>query len=625
MLDTPFLLDDPFYEGIATPRLDIPGLAVVAIDGHPYAIEPRLYRRSIVPPFREPVDQSAEPSEVSLTTKGSWARTGRRWDHGAGQHHWDETDSDKFRFRASQGVDVWSTRGEISLLHDTRKIRTYTGTNSITICVGGYIYTVEGAEIFHTNGPGVANPTWTDANCQAFDGAPETITSVTTDGGRVWGACGTNGIFEVAVGGTTGTQFSATQVDNVWYANGRMFASKDAILYEIDGTGAPSVIKTHDNSAFTWRVVAAANNGVYASGHLADQNELFYMGVDDTGAVTVPRFAAPLPDGEYVLDLKFYAGVMLARTNKGVRLGIIQGDNGISFGSFIPVPADPETIQGSLLEPQGEEVWFDWPGIGLGRARLSQFTDTLVPAYASDLAASDTGAISGIVSYSTETDADGLPIYKRYFMVRGSGLWAEYDTLVASGTIDSGWIDYNTPLSKILHSLDYRHDPLEGTILFTLTADNDPDNPTDVAIASIATLTGPSVPVPVVANPSEAVELRITLERSATDVTAGPTLRRWTLRSFPITVPTTEWYLPIYLRQHVDTAPGKQMTMKCEEELEHLEDLVLRGSAVTMQIGGEVARVRVNAVEAPPDEGRRWTDDGRFLQGIYMVHVVEVN
>lgn len=110
----------------------VPGRLPVAIEDHPYQIEPSGFRRETVPVLRQQADVSSEPGEMSLNPQGLWRRSQESWHHGAGQDfldgRQDQEAPDPHRFRASKGVDVW-TRGQVSLLHPTMKIWSTSATN----------------------------------------------------------------------------------------------------------------------------------------------------------------------------------------------------------------------------------------------------------------------------------------------------------------------------------------------------------------------------------------------------------------------------------------------------------------------------------------------------------------
>ena len=107
-----------FFTGAATAASDVvPAAYPVAIAGHPYNIEPRLYRRSNIPLQRQADTEDREPGEATLSPAGLWRRSQSDWSLGAGQVWLDEEESTRRRFLSSLGIDVFNDR-RIGLLPD---------------------------------------------------------------------------------------------------------------------------------------------------------------------------------------------------------------------------------------------------------------------------------------------------------------------------------------------------------------------------------------------------------------------------------------------------------------------------------------------------------------------------
>jgi hypothetical protein len=102
----------PFYSGGTQSEL-VPSLYPVAINGHPYLIEWKEYRRRTIDALRQAQDTEQLPSEGSLSVEGFWPRFQGDWSLGAGQIHFDDRDQayqTRRRFYASAGVDPWTPR-----------------------------------------------------------------------------------------------------------------------------------------------------------------------------------------------------------------------------------------------------------------------------------------------------------------------------------------------------------------------------------------------------------------------------------------------------------------------------------------------------------------------------------
>jgi hypothetical protein len=101
----------------------------VAFGGIPFFLAPtdvNPYQRETAPYRKEQFDNSREPGEQSLT--GWWIRSQSSFHGGSGINFYDPTagESVGYRFKDSQGVDVW-TKGQVSLLRETTNTHPTTG------------------------------------------------------------------------------------------------------------------------------------------------------------------------------------------------------------------------------------------------------------------------------------------------------------------------------------------------------------------------------------------------------------------------------------------------------------------------------------------------------------------
>jgi len=101
----------------------------VAFGGLPFFLAPtdvNPYQRETAPYRKEQFDNSREPGEQSLT--GWWIRSQSSFHGGSGINFYDPTagESVGYRFKDSQGVDVW-TKGQVSLLKETTNTHVTTG------------------------------------------------------------------------------------------------------------------------------------------------------------------------------------------------------------------------------------------------------------------------------------------------------------------------------------------------------------------------------------------------------------------------------------------------------------------------------------------------------------------
>lgn len=608
-------LSSPFGAGGTTSER-VPGFLPVALSGHEYLIDPRQYRRRTVPATREAIDQSAEAGEQSLNPSGLWRRSQSDWSLGAGQEFFDRPDSVRNRFWSSKGVDPW-TRYGLSMLASTSRRRSTAETNlallSVTVSGTTYLYFADGSDLGF-----VTDPTAAAWSATTIDAGGD-IADLATDGRYVYVARSGAALQRSVIGAGTMAAFGASEPTLVAVANGRLIVAVANALKELDNAGAvASTILTHLNADFTWTAVSPAPNGIYAGGNAGDRAEVYRITVDtSTGGLAVPIPACSLPPGETLNDLCFDPGserAMLLATSAGLRLAVIDDNGGLSYGPPIEVDGGVGTV-----DPQGRFVFFGWSDFdatstGLGRADLSVTTQPLVPAWSTDLMAATQGDVAAIAT------AGG----RRYFAVDGVGFYGQDTTKVATAEMRAGWLDYGTVDRKVLSSFDLRHDALAGSVAASLhlEADDTASGGThvDVGTSDAAGSFGPTTPFGAGQGRAERVQVHLEFARGD-DTTAGPTLRRWTLRAIPAPTRTDEIILPIILRTKVAARNGADEPFEVLDEFLFLKGLEEAGAAVTYQEGTSTYQVKVDQIEVQPE---KWTDDGTFFESLLMVRLLTV-
>lgn len=610
------LFDDPFYVGSTTTRR-VPHVLPIGIAGHGYMMEPSLYQRSTTPRLRNTIAQSAEPGEDFLDKSGPWPRRARRWDHGVGQDFWDQDDSDRFRFHASKGIDVWTSQGVVQLLRDTRNIYSTTAAAPLLISIGGYLVTTDLAVLKYTADPTGASPSWSSATAQG--GTPQTILSLASDGRYLYQACGSNGIYRNTIGAATNTQLSATAMSLLGYGNGHLLGANANVLYEVAAGGGLTTLYTHFNANATFVAIIPSPQGFFVALNNGDHAEFLFVGFNaSTAVLATPIPAGSLPYGETCNCLEFDNGLVFIGTSLGFRLGQVISDKGISPGPLTLITGGVR-----CCSQYGSFIFFGWKNYdsnstGLGRADLSTFTDTLVPAYTTDLmtpsGVTKQGAIYGVATW---TNASGVAY--RYFAVDQLGVYAEYANLLPSGTIQAGWMDFGAPEDKTGISLDVRHAPLSGSVGMSVIIDT--NEQMDLGSSVLAGSLGPASPYAIPVRTTQLFDVLITLNRSGSDATLGPMLKNWKLQVIPVPPRVDQWVVPVYLTSTVSPFDS-DVSMKPLDEFLFLKGHESSGVPVTYQEGTQSYSVIVDRISAPADKDRHWTNDTiEFLEGLYMVEL----
>lgn len=617
------LFNQPFYTG-AGASADVPRFLPVAINGRAYLIDVRQYRRRTVPILRQSADQSPETGEASINNRALWRRHQTNWLGGAGQTYLDAVGSDRARFASSKGINPWEPF-ELSLQNQTALKLSSGSTEQHVLVVGQHLYVSQGAALKFTTNPTVGSPTFTTVT----GGAAGTITSLATDGAYVYVTRSGQLIDRTAINGATMAAWSvAFRPTLAAVVNGRLIGALANRLAEIDAAGkvatdagatANLLDYSHRNTSYAFTAITSAPAGIYVGGQAGDAgsgyggvSEVHFVGISTTtaGALATPVSAAAIPVGETVKALDYYGGAIAIGTSKGLRVATVGANNALTFGPLIERGGGVSALHG-----QGQFLWFDMSNYdssstGLGRADLARFTQTLVPAYASDVMAGTSasvvqGSVLGIVSYSA----------KRYFVVSGMGLYGETTTPVAAATLTTSWMIWGTYERKLVTSVDMRHDALPATAAITAyTVFDDSETTQNLAGRSDTDGTlGPSQPFDAGRRAGEKIKLVLNFESGAT----SPKLRRWSVRSIVAPDRTDEILAPIIMHTAVTTPDdGAVVPFDPLAEFQFLKSLESSGQIISYQEGSSTYSAFIDGIEIRPE---RWMADMSFFESTLFV------
>ena len=626
----------------------------VELDGVSYLVDARQYGRTTVPALREQRDTSGEAGENALDTSGAWTRSQTDWSYGAGQTHFDLADSDRRRFNTSVGVDVW-TKGEATLLPITE-----TGANTPTFTTGDiitervtnaagteYLYVANGTSLYLSSNPAAASPTLTTITVGG------TTTSITSDGTNVY--LGFDGVIvaqQSVIGSSSTSAFGSLDPNLIKIVAGRVIAADDNAIYELDAAGAKATSSLDYSlplASSVWVDVDAGPGGIYAAANTEETGAVYHIGVSSTdGTLTTPTIAGELPRGEKINAILVYGPVLCIASSKGFRTALIDtNSNGITIGPVIETGGEAYE-----LEADGQFVWW---GSGYGntfRADLTRFTDTLVPAYASDLISAASATAADLVKGVTRLNNGGSP--KLFLGVVSGGaavLQRESRTgeKVASGTLNIGECSWSTVAPKLLRSVTVRQDRTQytfsdpaitygetgttynqtgywyrgnpvsaflGTLTFAAT--------NDANVTDTLTLTsGVPSDFTFTTQSSVSYEFVITMSRDGSDTTKGPIVGDWL--TFAIATPSRvdEIILPIVLRRQVLTSrnSGAPATFDSGSIFSTLRQRMESGVTLTYKEGTRSENVTIDRISMSPD---RLSDDGAWWEGTLTVRLLTV-
>jgi hypothetical protein len=578
-----------FFTGTGSTQV-VPYLYPVAINGRPYMIDTKSndFGRQFDARVRDSVDQSAEPGESAINPQGLWRRSQSSWHYGAGQTYSDTADAEAYRFRSSKGVNVWN-RGEITLLPATSLAYSSAQSNLYMATADGRIYGTEGQTVRYTSD-------WTTFTTVTGTNASN-LYDITSDGYNVFFSYADGNIDQTNAGTSAASNYiTGITAGPLDYVRGRlMVAGQGADKHKIwnitttpgSSQNNPTALFTHPNTNFNWVGFAGGQNQIYCAGYAGNKSLIYKTAVKADGtALDIPTVAAELPLGEIVTNIDAYLGYVVIGLTTGLRFCSSDSDGNLVVGPLIETGTSVRAF--AAIGPYLYFGWtnYDTTSTGIGRLDIGTQISTNQPAYASDLMADVQGEIVDIHEFG-----GGV-----VFTVAGSGAYRPHPTnLVASGTLDSGIYRWGVPDTKFIPKWDLRTEPLNGTVAVSVASDSGDFRTvgTQVLAGSLeSTFDGFESKV------FEA-EARLTLTRSATDSTVGPTVTRWLGRAYAAPLRSQIFSVPLLLHHKLNIR-GNEYWMDVDQELDYLRDLVENPRVVTYQENFDTYSVIIEDVRWTP-------------------------
>lgn len=524
--------------GKASARYGLSGVSYdYAIGGMPFlsAINnERVLTRSGVPNRKEQFDNQEIPGEQSLANW--WLRSQSTFIGGAGLLYQDPSVDNAYaiRYGESQGVNPW-VNGKVTLLRSTAQDSVSAGTDPQLVL--GYH---DGADRYwHASGAVLNSCDGTTPVAVTWGGAG-IILSLASDGTNYYAADAT-GVYKGAAAGAGALAWNTgSATAEVAWVKGRLMAGIGPSVYELVGAGAPALPTakyTHLNTAWTWTSFAEGPDSIYAAGYAGSVSGIYRFVLDGSGEVPVLTggvVTAQLPHGEQVLSMTAYLGTFVGiGTSRGFRVGQINASGDIEYGPLIfeidgGVSAigafDRFFFVAATNSIEGESGLYR---VDLGQPLQAggQITPAVTFAYATDLQAHVTGAVTGVTNFGNSD--------RMVFAVTGSGAYLESASeLEATGTLSSGRVRFNTLEPKIFKFLSVRTETLQGSVAASVI---DPGGG-DTSVITISEGSGLSIDNVIMTapgEPAEWVQIKLTMTRSSTDTTQGATITGWQLKAMP--------------------------------------------------------------------------------------------
>lgn len=553
-----------------------------AVGGVPLIAAPSSdnpYARKTAPYRKDQIDQSDSPGEQSLVFW--WMRSQLSFHGGAGIKFEEPDPNDPIiqnRFDYSEGLDVFSVKGEASLLPKSVQISTNVSlaTNDGNKILLGSVNSSGDNVVFANDGISVLSFTDSTSTLNVGTnvawGGSASPEDICTDGTNYYIAS-RGAIYEGTLDGGAGTEQwtfpSGAQVRIAWLKQ-RLVAGWANKLYELTGVSTGAVpadgdtghIYTHPNDSWVWTDFAEAPSAILASGYAGSTSSIYKIGLT-TGDGSVPTLSDPvvvaeLPAGELVYSLIGVLGAyVVIGTSKGVRVAVVDDNGNLQFGPLVVETAEP--VYG--LASRDRFIYFTWTKMledgtsGVGVIDLGQPTEPGRFAYATHLSVYNTsGTDQGVALDPTGTVHNVAFIGtsdRLCFMQGNTGeLWFEAeDDRVPTAKLRTGRIRFHTLEPKLFKFLRPRAAALAGTVAATyLTSTGDAGTVggwTGQGDADLAEIAFPDT-----LGPIEWAQITFEFTRDSGDPSAAPVFQGYQIKALPAQKNQRLVYVPVYLFDH---------------------------------------------------------------------------
>ena len=612
----------------------------VAVGGLPfiYAInDSRPYIRQTAPFRKDQFDNGQEPGEQSLT--GWWIRSQMSFHSGAGINFYDPATTDEnghYRFKESKGVDVW-TKGQVTLLKDVTNTHVTTGA-------------VVGTDHQHPN-QHVRSIQWNSTEGvllhDEFDvdkisaagavthfidyvpGTTEKVYAICDDGvnaywvtNQVHGGANKLHMYKKPLTGSSASTADETLMfrgDSIVITYATMEFVKDRIVlcvnnrvYELSTSASslPSPVYTNPNTNYHYTSVAASGPAIYTAGHSGIYSTIQKYTLSTAGVMptlTSAVVAAELPAGEFVEKLYYYLGYMMIGTNKGIRVAVINDQDGsLNYGPLIVETSQP-------VYDFAARDHYVWAATGIGaidggliRLDLSNELETLRFAYANDLQVTQTAEhyTTGVAFLGT---TNRLAFCTAHNTTDGAIYLESATELVSSGYITTGNIRYGTLEPKNFKRLLGRGDFTYGSMTLE-TIDKDGIEYDHIAYDAVITPVEVGTERPETAQ--EYVAYKFILYRDGTDTSKCPIFKGYQAKATIATPRQRVMRFPVYCfdveTDRYNTVVGYEG--RAFDRIQALEEVEENGDVLTWQdlTTGETRQAVIEQITftrmTPPDK-----------------------
>jgi hypothetical protein len=332
------------------------------------------------------------------------------------------------------------------------------------------------------------------------------------------------------------------QSNTVATANAVMEYTKERIImcvndsvYEFptSQSSMPTAVYTHRDDDHIFTSVTSSGAAIYISGYSGIQSNIYKFTLTTAGAMptlTSAITAAELPVGEIAFKIAYYLGNMAIGTNQGMRMAdASQLDGSITYGALIFESDQP-------VFDFGFRDRYIWAAsgvdgqVGVTRIDMGQPLGNLQFPYAYDLYdPADT-----LTHYTTACaflgDTNRLAFCNAGNGTDGTIYIESASTLLAEGTLRTGYVRYNTLELKIFKLMQARVDTTNGGL--NIDSIDYADNFFRIGTFAQES-TVPEVNINYPQASQEYLGFQFTLTRSTTDTSKGPLFTGYQIKALP--------------------------------------------------------------------------------------------
>lgn len=387
-------------------------------------------------------------------------------------------------------------------------------------------------------------------------------------------------------------------------------------IYELapNATSLGTAIYSNPNTNYIYTNIAASGAAIYTAGYSGIISTIQKYTLSTTAtisALSAASVAAEFPPGEIVHRIYYYLGYMAIGTNKGVRLAVVNDQDGsLGYGPLVV-----ETTQPCYDFAARDRFLYCATGIGALDAGVIKIdlsdeitSNSLRFPYASDLQYTQTE-----VHYTTGCAFFGSTSVMAFCTARNStaatnGHVYREDTTskVASGYVTTGAIRFGTLEPKNYKFVRARGDFSKGSMdIQSIAASGDSYN----IITYNSSVGSPEAATTQPEGSQEFISFKFTLVKDTTTATSGPILKGYQIKALPATKRQRSIEIPVWCYDVESDRYNVQIGYegRAWERIQTLENIEALGDIVNYQdfTTGERVQVLIETINferrTPPD------------------------